>query len=175
MDKEKLLGGVQMKQWELEYYITPSEYVSFDKRQKQIRNLDLTGWKEIHLGHSHKSFPKHNSTYFVEDVEFISRLLWNLKSDDEKIMVCVCESWRNSIFRERVMLELTDIEEELPECFGGRGAFIFQSQDKIQKYVYINPGETLQCYFKEEFLNEIIKVVEKIATQTKYELYELGE
>ena len=30
-----------MKNWDLEYYIMPDEYIGFDKQQKRIRNIDL--------------------------------------------------------------------------------------------------------------------------------------
>ena len=164
-----------MKNWKLEYYITPDEYVFFDKKQKLIKDIDLTGWKMMHIGPSNNDTYNWRSGFFVEDTDFISDILWGLKADDEKLIVCTCESWRKNIFKERLLSGSEDIREEIPECFGGKGTFIYQTEKEINKYIYINPGETLECFFKEEHLESMIKAISKIATETDYYKYELGE
>ncbi len=164
-----------LNNWNLEYYIMPDEYVCFDKHMKQIRNINLEGWKMIHIGpHSNASRTCH-PTFFVEDIEFMKQFLWEMKAEAEALLVCICESWRKNIFRENSITEIKDIGEEIPECFGGKGAFLYIVENEIKKYIYINPGETLECYFKEEYLNDVITVVSRIATITEYHKYELGE
>lgn len=116
-----------MKNWNLEYYITPDEYVCLDKKQKLIRDIDLTGWKMIHIGPSNSNAYNWRSGFFVEDTYFMSELLWESKAEDEELVVCICESWRKNIFRERLLRGSNDIGKEIPECFGGKGAFIYQT------------------------------------------------
>jgi hypothetical protein len=164
-----------MKNWDLEYYIMPDEYIGFDKQQKQIRNIDLAEWKMIHIGPSNKIPRRWKEPFFVEDVEFMSTLLVDLKCADEKLIVSVCESWRRNIFRERELLNTDDIKEEILECFGGQGAFIYQTENEISKFIYINQGETLECYFKEQHFGYMLEMISKIATITDYSKYELGE
>ena len=164
-----------MKNWDLEYYIMPYEYIGFDKQQKRIRNIDLTDWKMIHIGPSNKFSRRWNDPFFVEDVEFMSKLLVGLKCDGEKLIVSICESWRKNIFRERELPSIDDIKEEIFECFGGQGAFIYQTENEISKFIYINQGETLECYFKEQYLEYMVDMISKIATSTDYSKYELGE
>jgi hypothetical protein len=164
-----------MKNWDLEYYIMPDEYIGFDKHQKQIRNIDLTDWKMIHIGPSNKFSRRWNAPFFVEDVEFMSKLLVDFKSADEQLIVSICESWRKNIFRERELLNMDDIREEVPECFGGKGAFVYQREDEISKFIFINQGETLECYFREQHLEHMLEKISKVATITDYRKYELGE
>ena len=164
-----------MKDWNLEYYIMPDEYMCFDKHMKQIRNINLEGWKMVQIGpHSDDSCTRH-SAFFVEDIEFMKQFLWEMKAEDEELVVCVCESWRKNIFRENSITEIKDLGEEIPECFGGKGAFLYKVGNEIKKYIYINPGETLECYCKEECLDGVVTVVSRIATITDYHKYELGE
>lgn len=165
----------RMKNWELEYYIMPDEYIGFDKHQKQIRSLDLTAWKMIHLGPNNNTSRRRYAPFFVEDVEFMSKLLVDLKSADERLIVSICESWRKNIFRERELLNMDDIKEEIPECWGGKGAFIYQMGNEISKFIFINQGETLECYFKEHHLEYMLEMTSKIAMITDYSKYELGE
>lgn len=164
-----------MNNWKLEYYITPDEYVSFDKKQKLIKDIDLTGWKMIHIGHSNSSAHNWRDGFFVEDAEFMSKLLWDIKAEDEEIVVRICESWKKSIFRERFLIGEADISEEISECLGGKGAFIYETENEINKYVYINPGETLECFFRETHLEDMLEAISKIAIETEYYKYELGE
>lgn len=164
-----------MNNWKLEYYVTPDEYVFFDKKQKLIRDMDLTGWKMIHIGHSNSSDYNWRDGFFVEDAEFMSKLLWDIKAEDEEIVVRICESWRKNIFREKKLSGQIEIGEEIPECFGGKGAFIYQVGNEINKFIYINQGETLDCFFKEEHLEDIVGVVSNSATVTDYYKYELGD
>lgn len=164
-----------MNNWELEYYNMPDEYIRFDKQQRQIRNIDLAEWKMIHIGPSNKISRRWNEPFFVEDTEFMSAILVDLKCTDEKLIVSVCKSWRKNIFRERELLNTDDIKEEILECFGGQGAFIYQTENEISKFIYINQGETLECYFKEQHLEYMLEMISKIATITDYSKYELGE
>jgi hypothetical protein len=161
--------------WELEYYIMLDDYIGFDKQQKQIRDIDLTDWKMIHIGPSNKFSRRWNAPFFVEDVEFMSKLLVDFKSADEQLIVSICESWRKNIFRERELLNMDDIREEVPECFGGKGAFVYQREDEISKFIFINQGETLECYFREQHLEHMLEKISKVATITDYRKYELGE
>ena len=164
-----------MNNWKLEYYITPDEYVFFDEKQKLIKDIDLTGWKMIHIGHSNSGAYNWRDGFFVEDAEFMSKLLWDIKAEDEEIVVRICESWRKNIFREKKLSGQIEIGEEIPECFGGKGAFIYETENEINKYVYINPGETLECFFRETHLEDMLEAISKIATETEYYKYELGE
>ncbi len=164
-----------MNNWKLEYYITPDEYVCFDKRQKLIRDIDLTRWKMIHIGPADKNTYNWKIGFFVEDAEFMSKFLYRLKADDEQLTVRICESWKKSIFRERLLIGEADIGEEISECLGGKGVFIYETENEINKYVHINPGETLDCFFKEEHLEDIVGVISNIATVTDYYKYELGD
>lgn len=161
--------------WNLEYYIMPDEYMAFNEKQEQIRNLNLMGWKMIHLGPSNSERGCWMKRFFVEDIAFMSKLLWDLKEGDETLSVSICESWRKNIFRERVLNEVTDLCKEIPECFGGKGAFLYHIDNEIRKFIYINQGETLECYFKEEHFDYAVDVISKIATVTEYRKYELGE
>lgn len=161
--------------WTLEYYLMPDEYMGFDEKKKQIRNIDLTGWKMIHLGPDNSDKCSRSQRLFVEDVVFMSQLLFDLKDNDEHLIVSVCESWRKNIFRERILNGIADLCEEIPECFGGKGAFLYQAGNEITKYVYINQGETLECYCREDHLKHIVDVISKVATVTEYRKYELGE
>lgn len=164
-----------MKDWNLEYYIMSDEYMCFDKHMKQISNINLDGWKMVHIGPYRDDSCTCHSTFFVEDIEFMKQFLWEMKAEDEELVVCICESWRKNIFRENHISEMKDLVEEIPECFGGKGAFLYIVENEIKKYIYINPGETLECYCKEECLDGVVTVVSRIATITDYHKYELGE
>ena len=164
-----------MNNWKLEYYVTPDQYVCFDEKQKLLRDINLTGWKMVHIGPADKNAYSWKSGFFVEDTEFMSKFLWRLKADDEQLTVRICESWRKRIFRERLLIGEVDIEEKIPECLGGKGAFIYQVGNEINKFIYINQGETLECFFRETHLEDMLEVISKIATETEYYKYELGE
>ena len=77
------------------------------------------------------------------------------------------DQWKKgNIFREKKLSGQIEIGEEIPECFGGKGAFIYQVGNEINKFIYINQGETLDCFFKEEHLEDIVGVISNIATVT---------
>lgn len=165
-----------MNKWNLEYYFVPEEFITFDKKQQQLISVDLNGWQQVNIGEARgENTSKIFKGFFVEDQDFISNLIWQFKSEDEELTIRLCESKRKNIFRDRIIQEKLDIAEEVPECFGGMGIFIFKRNESVTKLFYIDPGEMLACYFRPECMSEIINEISFIAEKTEYSKYELDE
>lgn len=162
------------------YYFVPKEY---QNKKEYSQNSDIASWTEIivvdseDIYRNRKWYENLSINFFVDKTKEVARLLWELREDDEKIIVK--ENTRK--FRKKYVLEdIYDTEDlivKLDELAIGnfRYVILYQKNGRVTKWVDITDGEALDLFVKNENVDKVDAIISKWADNADYFKYELGQ